>query len=114
MFWGHSKWQQIKQCVPRLITGLLSSENHVRFKEEYDVYPEACFSQKNVYKWTKPEFAWVEKTVHEVEIHWLSSKEKVLGTVISKDYAVFSDMKRPLTIALCFFPGILLVKSTIH
>ena len=27
---------------------------------------------------------WAEKTVHGVEIHQLSSKEKVLGTAISK------------------------------
>ena len=29
--------------------------------------------------------AWVEKTVHEVETHWLSGKEKVPGVAISKE-----------------------------
>ena len=27
---------------------------------------------------------WAEKAVHKVKTHWLSSKEKVLGEVISK------------------------------
>ena len=43
-----------------------------------DVHEEACFNQKNVYKWTKHGLtpgAWIEKTVHEVETHWLSLKE---------------------------------------
>ena len=37
-----------------------------------DVYEEARFNKKNVYK------------VHGVETHWLSDKEKFLGAVISK------------------------------
>ena len=28
---------------------------------------------------------WVKKTVHGVETHWLSNKEKVLGAVVSKE-----------------------------
>ena len=43
------------------------------------------FLSKNVYKWAKHGFAWVEKTVHEVETHWLSGKERVSGTVVSKE-----------------------------
>ena len=29
--------------------------------------------------------AWFEKTAHEVETHWLSCKEKVLGAAVSKE-----------------------------
>ena len=29
--------------------------------------------------------AWVEKIVHWIETHWLSGKEKVQGTVVSKE-----------------------------
>ena len=55
-------------------------------------YEEVCFSQKNVYKCVKmgfPLWAWVEKTVHGVEICWLSDKEKCPGAVISKE--VYAD-----------------------
>ena len=31
-----------------------------------------------------PQLAWVEKTVEGVETYWLSSKEKVLDTVVNK------------------------------
>ena len=34
---------------------------------------------------TLPLQAWVENTVSGVKIHWLSSKEKVLGAAVSKD-----------------------------
>ena len=32
-----------------------------------------------------PQRAWLEKTVHEVETFWLSDKEKVPVTAISKE-----------------------------
>ena len=32
-----------------------------------------------------PLCGWVEKTVNELETHWLSGKKKVSGTVISKE-----------------------------
>ena len=31
-----------------------------------------------------PQLAWIKKTVHEVETHRLSSKEKIQGTALSK------------------------------
>ena len=45
-----------------------------------NVYEEACFSQKmftNELNMGLPLQAWVEKTVHGVDIHWLSSKKKI-------------------------------------
>ena len=54
-----------------------------------EINGEAYFSHKYVYKWSKHRFAInparLEKTLHEVEIHWLSDKEKVLGAVVSKE-----------------------------
>ena len=49
---------------------------------------------KNVYKW-----ACVEKTVHGVEIHWLSSKEKVRAqqSAMKVILIVFWNMKGPIT-----------------
>ena len=44
---------------------------------------------------------WVEKSIHEVETHWLSGKEKVLGEAVStEDHAISIswDMKGPITI----------------
>ena len=40
---------------------------------------------KNVYKWVKYRFAWVEKTVYGVEAHRLFGKEKVPGVAVSKE-----------------------------
>ena len=44
--------------------------------------------------------AGVEKTVHEIERHQLSSNEKGLGAVFVKNVmmTVFSDMKKPIPI----------------
>ena len=39
-----------------------------------------CNRQYTVLSW----WAWVEKTFHGVETHWLSGKEKVLGIADSK------------------------------
>ena len=33
-----------------------------------------------------PWHTWVQKTVHGVKTHWVSGKEKVPGTAISKEY----------------------------
>ena len=53
----------------------------------YDIYGEACFNQNNLYKLAKHIYYYecVKKTVHGEKIHWLSSKEKVPGTVVSKE-----------------------------
>ena len=51
----------------------------------YDAYAESCFSKKkkNVNKRAKHGF--VQNTVHGVETHWLSRKEKVMGTAVRKE-----------------------------
>ena len=51
------------------------------------MYGEACFDKKiliNGLNMGLLLWAWVEKAVHRVEIHWFSGKEKVLATAISK------------------------------
>ena len=45
-----------------------------------------------------PQRTSVEKTVHKVETHWLSAKEKVLGAVKKVMLTEFWDMKGPTTI----------------
>ena len=58
-----------------------------------NIYGEACFSEKNPDKFAH------EKVVHGIETHWLSSKEKVPGTVVSKEGhpdKSFGIWKKPL------------------
>ena len=53
-----------------------------KFTEEYDMYAEKYVSVKNVSSELKmylPLRGWVEKTVHRLEIHWLSDKGNVSG-----------------------------------
>ena len=51
-----------------------------------DVYEKACFSQKtNRQNMGLPLLARVENTVHGMETDWLSGREKVSATVISKE-----------------------------
>ena len=56
-------------------------------KRLYDVYGEA-FCCQNIFthklNMGLSLWAWVEKTVHGVETHWISGKEKVLGEAVSK------------------------------
>ena len=64
----------------------------------YDVYGEACFSQKNLYRWAKHAFpvrAWIKKTVLVVETHWLSGKKKFFACRSIKKVMriIFWDMK---------------------
>ena len=49
-----------------------------------------------------PRWAWVEKTVHRVETHWLSSKEKVLDTAVSKEGHADSILWHERTHHYCF------------
>ena len=52
------------------------------------MYGEICFGKKCLQmKQTiaLPQWAWVEKPVHGVEIHWLSGKYKVLGVTARKE-----------------------------
>ena len=44
-----------------------------------------------------PPWAYVEKTVHGVKTHWHSSKEKVPGTVVSKEGHADSVLKHEMT-----------------
>ena len=41
--------------------------------------------------------AWVEKTVHGMETHWLSSKEKVPGAAVSKESHAVSLLEHERT-----------------
>ena len=55
-----------------------------------NVHWEACFTkEKKMFthglNMSLPLQAWVGKSVHEVETHRLSGKEKVLGAVVSKE-----------------------------
>ena len=56
----------------------------------FDVYKEAGFNKKkkifmNGLNMGLPQYTWVEKTVHGVETHLLSGKEKVLDAAFSKE-----------------------------
>ena len=69
------------------------------------MYREACFKKNDLYKWAKHGFcdylrAWIGKTIHEVETPGLSGKEKVPGTVVSKEGHAESLLivKGPITI----------------
>ena len=53
----------------------------------------------------------MEKTVNRVKTQWLFSKDKVLGTAVSKEgHAVFRDIKEPITID--FFEKGSIINST--
>ena len=52
------------------------------------MFKETCFSQKmftNGLDMGLPQWTWNKKTVHELEMHWLSGKENVLGAAIIKE-----------------------------
>ena len=58
------------------------------YKRMWDLYGKACFSKKIFTKWLNmglPGEAWVKKTVHEREKHWLFCKEKVMGAELRKE-----------------------------
>ena len=52
------------------------------------MYEEACFSKKNFLNQQNMDLllqAQVKKTVHRVETHWHSGKEKVPGAAVNKE-----------------------------
>ena len=56
------------------------------YRRLYNEYGEACLVKKmftNALNMILSIQAWVKQTVHGVEIHWLSSKEKVLCPAVS-------------------------------
>ena len=58
------------------------------YRRVCSVYVEACFNQKIFTNWQNmdlPRQALVEKTIHGVEAHRLSSKENFLGAVVSEN-----------------------------
>ena len=68
----------------RPIIKFLVAENCKPYEIEqriYDVYRETCLGL-NI---SLPQQAWVKKTVHWMETHWLSDKENVLGAVVQKE-----------------------------
>ena len=93
LFWGYSKWWQIK-FEQRSVIKLLASKKYKPYKiykRMYDVYRKVYFSQKNIYNQAKHGFASTslnekkKKSVHGVEIHWLSGKGKIPGVAVSKE-----------------------------
>ena len=99
--------QQIKQCSrlkqKSVIKFLLAEkckpcEIHRRM---YDVYREACFIQKNVYKWAKHEFATMSKrkSMEWTHIDFLVKKRFWMQLSVKKVMlTVFLDLKEPTTI----------------
>ena len=97
LFWGYSKWQQIKQNASGLNKSLplhfwrLRIANYIKFTEECVMYTEKHVLVK--------QYFWVERTYHRVETQCLVKKKfwaqwsamKVTPTVF------FWDMKRPIT-----------------
>ena len=78
----------------------MKNANHVKFMQKCLLYTKKHVSvQKmltNGLNMGLPLRARVKKTVHGVETHWLSGKEKVLGAAVSKEShagTVFYDMK---------------------
>ena len=59
LFWGYSKWRQIKYCASGLNRGLtwnlrwLRCVNHLGFIRKCLMCTEKHFSVKNIYKWAK-------------------------------------------------------------
>ena len=86
---------KIKQRAPGLSRGLssnfccLKSANHMKFMQDYVMCTEKDILVKKLFinglKMGLPRQACVKKTVHVVEIHWITSKEKVPGEAVSKE-----------------------------
>ena len=101
--WGYSKWWQIKQSPPGLNRGLssnfwwLRSAHHEKFTEECVMHTEKHVLVKRMFTNEQnmglPQLTWVEKTVHWMETHRPSNKEKVWIMLI-----VFWNMKGPIII----------------
>ena len=75
------------------------------YRRMCEVYWEACFSWKNLYKWAKHGFSTIsrnQKIFHVEETHWLSGKKKFLlkMSVNKVMLAVFWDTKGPILISL--------------
>ena len=56
-------------------------------------------------------WAWVQKTVHGVETHWLSGKEKVASEVVSKESDTDSVLGHERTIIIDFLDKVATVNS---
>ena len=67
----------------------LRSTNHVKFTEECLICIETHILVKKIFtnrlNLNLTLQAWIKKTVHGGETHWISSKEKVLDAVINKE-----------------------------
>ena len=74
---------ECSQIEQRTIIEFLVAEKYKPiFKRMCNVYKEACFNQKTFINRLNMGLSlqvWVEKTVHGVETHCLSGKEKVPG-----------------------------------
>ena len=81
-FRGYSICQQTKQNAPGLYRGLslnfcwLGSANYMQFIEEYVMCADKYILFTNKLNMGLSLQAWVKKTVHQVETHWLCIKKK--------------------------------------
>ena len=103
---GYSKWRQIKLQVSTEVYPFLWLRNAswVKITERMcNVNGNACFCWKmftNGVNMGLPQPTWVRKTVHGMEICWLSGKEKVPGAQSVKKVMLilFLDIKGPVSI----------------
>ena len=95
LFWGYSKWCQIKQSASGPNSGLSSNllvakkyKPYEIYRRMCDAYRETCFNPKIfptglAIDWTLR--AWIIKTVNWVETQWLFDKENIPRVVVSKE-----------------------------
>ena len=97
LFWGNSKWKQIRQSALGLNRGHLAKFSWLRSVKHMKLIEECliCMEKSTLVRKKKftnrlnvslPIWAWIEKTVHAVETHWLSGKvqwslKKVMLTI---------------------------------
>ena len=86
LFWGYSRWQQIKQWLFFL---RLRSADHMKFTKEFVMGIEKHILVQKIFtnglNLCLPLQAWVEKKINWAKRHWLSRRDKVPGAVISKE-----------------------------
>ena len=84
----NSVFSDLKRNLSSNLYGLKSA-NHMKFSEECVMCIEKHVSIKKIFtnelNMNLPLQAWITKTVYGVETQWLSCKQKVLGTAVSKE-----------------------------
>ena len=108
LFSGTSRWRKLEssRLEEMFLMIFLATERRKRcgiYQKMCDVYGEACFSQKYVYKWAKPGWVCHYEPVSEgcVAMWWLFGEENVSVTVVSKEcHAVLWKEKKNLSLLL--------------